>query len=181
MPAWMFGTLALVVPVCILLFFFFKIRPIIFSEPFRDIEAAREAFVSYDWTRLKREFEKSGYAPVDQDRLERAFEVYKRLMIIAYEINILRPKTDPIVRRIAPFDKDVDSCWRLHTKLSDYDSLCERAFGGVMRPRDDRYEDPSWETREERQQTKIRYKKKYHLALSEADTGDDFIPPVIVV
>jgi hypothetical protein len=49
-----------------------------------------------------------------------------------------------------------------------------------MRPRVETYEEPLWQTLEERQATKLAYKKKYGL-LSNTNSDDGFIPPVIVV
>jgi hypothetical protein len=117
---------------------------------------------------------------LNADRLDRAYKVYHRIMVLAYHRNLLREEGDPHVHRIAPFDKDVDMFWRLHASQPDYDAWCEACFGGQMRPRVETYEEPLWQTLEERQATKLAYKKKYGL-LSNTNSDDGFIPPVIVV
>lgn len=146
----------------------------------RDFKESSEGFMNYDWKKLKKAFNET-HADLGADRLDRAFTVYYRVMSLAYDWNMWRSLKDLQVRRMAPFDKDVDTFWRFHASQSDYDAWCISSFGAVMRPHNDTYEEPNWKTREERQKTKIAYKKKFGLQLTGKDEGDDFIPPIIVV
>lgn len=147
----------------------------------RNFEESCKGFMNYDWVKLKNAFNET-HADLDADRLDRAFTVYYRVMSLAYDWNQWRSLKDPHVSRAAPFDKDVDTFWRFHAEQPDYDVWCEVAFGGKLRPRSETYEEPTWKTREERQKTKVAYKRKYKLQDKDADTNnDDFIPPIIVV
>jgi len=151
-----------------------------FFDELRDANLANKHFNSIHWGPLRTEFEQM-HQELGADRINRAFNVYHRIMWIAYNGNIFRSKNDPRVHRIAPFDKDVDTFWRFHASKPDYDAWCMNVFGGHLRPRNDTYEDPHWETREERLRTKIAYKKHFKLQEIDANQNDDFIPPNVVV
>lgn len=147
----------------------------------RDPNATIDAFKSYEWSALKKKFNEE-HADLGSDRLDRAYHVYYRVMCIAVDWNMYRPSNNSHVNRIAPFDKDVDTFWRFHALQPDYDTWCLTVFDGALRPRNETYEEPNWKTREERQQTRIAYKRAHKLCSHDPKYDhDDFIPPMIIV